>query len=159
MLLVHSQIFSRLDYSNILIAGCCSSLINKLQKVLNAGVRFIFNLITSHSVTEFIKQCYFLPIRYRIKYKSCVTVFKIMNNLSPDYLAHIVQPVIRNRGNLRSSSDSLILELPNCNKCLQYNIIKHWNALPLELRASTSVELFKKSLKTYYFIQAYGSDI
>ena len=33
---------------------------------------------------------------------------------------------------------------------------KLWNSLPLELRLSSSIELFKKDLKTHLFRQAFG---
>ena len=83
-------------------------------------------------------------------------IYKIMNNLSPDYLKEFAQRIIPNRDNLRSRNDCLALELPQNRKCLQFDMVTDWNSLSFELRASNSVEHFKKDLKTTYFRIAYG---
>ena len=153
--LVHANILSRLDYGNVLLVGSSVSLIKRLQKVLNATVRFIYNLRKSQSVTNFTKKCHFLPVKYRIMFKSCLVVYKILNNLAPEYLKEMAVPVTRNRENMRSSADNLQLKYPDSEKCIQYQLVKNWNILPFEIRKSPTIEHFKTSLKTYYFTKAY----
>ena len=154
-LMVHSHILSRLDYCNVLLAGLSATQTKKLQRVLNAGVRFIYNLSKRQSVQSYAKTCHFLPVKFRIYYKSCLTVYKIINGMAPDYLMDFALHIVRNRQNLRSASDNLILQLPTCNKTLRFHLIKSWNVLPFELRSISSIEHFKTSLKTFYFRQAY----
>ena len=116
---------------------------------------FIYNLSKRQSVQSYAKTCHFLPVKFRICYKLCLTVYKIINGMAPDYLMDFSQHIVRNRQNLRSSSDNLILQLPTCNKTLRFHLIKSWNVLPFELRSISSIERFKTSLKTFYFTQAY----
>ena len=131
-LMVHSHILNRLDYCNVLLAGLSATQTKKLQRALNAGVRFIYNLSKRQSVQSYAKTCHFLPVKFRICYKSCLTVYKIINGMAPDYLMDFSQHIVRNRQNLRSSSDNLILQLPTCNKTLRFHLIKSWKVLPFE---------------------------
>ena len=155
--LVNSHILSRLDYCNILLCGANKTQITKLQRVLNAGVRFIFNLKKTHSVTEYTKDVHFLPVQFRIMYKSCVTVYKIMYDMAPEYLNSMVSYAIPSRPNLRSMDDILTLKLPGCDKGIHFNMIQNWNSLPFELRHEPSFETFKNKLKTFYFRVAYNT--
>ena len=107
--LVHTSILSRLDYGNVLLAASSASLITKYQKVMNVCVRFIYNLRKSESVTMYHKQCHFLPAKYKIMYKSCLIIFKILNNLSPEYLNEMALLQTQTRENLRSTSDYMLI--------------------------------------------------
>ena len=155
LMLVTTSILSRLDYCNILLTNVSVTLIKRLQKVLNASIRFIFNLKMSQSVTPYLKLCHILPVKQRIKYKSCILMYKIVYGLSPDYLSSLAFPDVSNRDNLRSSNDLLCMKLPDCQKCIQYSMIQNWNELPYELRSLENVTTFKKKLKTHYFISAF----
>ena len=155
--LVTSSILSRIDYCNVLLANSPDMLIKRLQKVLNACIRFIYNIPISQSTTPYLKQCHILPVKQRIKYKSCVLMYQIINNLSPDYLSNMAFPDIGNRDNLRSSNDLLRMKLPDCTKCIQYAMTVNWNELPTELRCLDTLFTFKKQLKTHFFISAFGN--
>ena len=82
-------------------------------------------------------------------------IYKIVHKQCPDYLLPFVQPVMPYRDNLRSSSDTMRLQLPNTEKSLKYSLIEHWNELPLELRMLSTLDLFRSRLKTPFFILAY----
>ena len=154
--MVHTNILSRLDYGNVLLAASPKSLINRYQKVMNASVRFIYNLRNSQSVYMYQKQCHFLPAKYRVMYKSCLIIFKTLNNLAPEYLNDMALLQTQTRGNLRSSSDYMLVTYPLSNKCLQYHLAKNWNDLPYSLRCLPTIHAFKTSLKTHYFRLAFG---
>ena len=154
--MVHTNILSRLDYGNVLLAASPKSLINRYQKVMNASVRFIYNLRNSQSVYMYQKQCHFLPAKYRVMYKSCLIIFKTLNNLAPEYLNDMALLQTHTRGNLRSSSDYMLVTYPLSNKCLQYHLAKNWNDLPYSLRCLPTIDAFKTSLKTHYFRLAFG---
>ena len=53
--LVMSTILSRLDYCNILLSSTNKTIINKLQRVLNSCMRFIYNLKRTESVHECLR--------------------------------------------------------------------------------------------------------
>ena len=107
IMLVKSFIISRLDYCNILYSCATINLLNKLKKVLNACLRFLFNTpsYSGTSLLLYLQQCHMLPIEFRIKCKLCLTVFKILNNIAPIYLHSLFYIYVLLHGNLRSSSD------------------------------------------------------
>ena len=155
--LVNSHILSRLDYCNILFSSTNKSQITKLQRVLNASVRFIFNLKKSQSVSAYTQEVHFLPVSFRIMYKSCVTVYKILYDMAPEYLSDMVTFTLPSRPNLRSMNDILKLQLPDQTQGIHYNMINTWNCLPFELRHEPDFNVFKKRLKTFYFQLAYNT--
>ena len=138
---------------------------NKLQKLLNSAVRFVFNLRGRRrriSITPYLKKLHFLSVEYRIIYKFCLLVYKCLHGFAPQYLRDLLTPNIV-YSSLRSANDlfSLSLKVPKSTygeHAFSYFAPYHWNKLPLGIRLSTSVAIFKKSLKTYLFNQCYGND-
>ena len=156
--LVHAFILSRLNYCNILYANTTNSDLNYMQKVINASVRFIYNLSRRTHTRHFIKQCHFLSMNHRIMFKCNVMVYRIlkMKDKCPTYLQEIfvTKDYVRNT---RGSSDIFILEHgdPQGNKFNNNSIagkmVKHWNDLSPELRHLENFEQFRNNLKTHYF--------
>ena len=63
-------------------------------KIQNDAVRFIYNIKGKRkweSVTPYLKKLHFLPVRYRIRYKIAMMVFKCINNFAPDYLSELIK--------------------------------------------------------------------
>ena len=83
----------------------------------------------------------------------------MINNLSPEYLSILAirSASTRTRDNLRSGNDTLRLQLPECKSSIQHKLCENWNNLPFTLRDSSSIDVFKKDLKTYYFRLAYSN--
>ena len=104
-----------------------------------------------------MKQAHFLPVDFRIKYKSCMFVYKIINGLAPGYLDNFVTQAIPAEHNLRSNLDNLKLQLTQDGvKTIKHHMIKNWNYLPFNIRSSTSINIFKRNLKTHYFNIAFA---
>jgi len=60
-----------------------------MKKVLNACIRFIFNLpVYSHfPLLPYYKKCHILPIAFRIMFQIYMIVYKSINNIAPAYLS------------------------------------------------------------------------
>ena len=83
-----------IDYCNAVYQGLTEKSLQKLQKIENNAVRFIFGLHGKRwkeNITPYLKQLHFLPVRYRIKFKIALLVYKCINNLAPDYLKGLLK--------------------------------------------------------------------
>lgn len=84
----------------------------------------------------------------RVKYQKAVMMFKIINNLTPSYLNNLYSYTsdIHQRS-LRSTSDNL-LYVPKPNTEIFRNSFSYsgsmiWNAIPEDVKQSSSVAMFK----------------
>ena len=87
--LINSCILRRLNFCNALYFNLPNKELYKLQKLLNAGARFIFNVYGTRrqqSITPFLQKLHFLPTRFRVDLK-----IKFINNQAPGYLKRMLR--------------------------------------------------------------------
>ena len=163
--LVHSNIMSFIDYCNASYGGLTKKNIQRLQKLQNNSVRFIFHLSGKKKcehIKPYLKKLHFLPVEYRIKYKISLLVFKCLNNLAPDYLKNLISLRETKRVSMRIDDDYYFLKVPQpprfsrTEASFTYVGPRTWNELPYHTRSITDLESFKKCLKTYYFEIAFA---
>ena len=158
LILIKAFVLSKLDFNNVLLANISLEQINRLQKVLNDAVRFVYSLGRRDHVSEYLKSAHILPVGLRIIYKLCVFAFNVINGISPHYLMDLVTLKSPQQINLRSNSDTVILAKDSDCTQLQVKIINNWNCLPFDLRSISSAVTFKSNLKTHFFNIAYNAD-
>ena len=153
--LASSFILSRLDYCNALLVNLPKCHIDKLQKLQNYAAKTILN----KSLRDHVKPCFielhWLPVNFRIQYKIATLTFKCLNDLAPVYLSNLLEFYTPSR-TLRSSNLHLLTQRAAKYKTLgerSFSVAapKIWNDLPLDLRQSPSLEIFKRKLKTHLF--------
>ena len=92
--------------------------------------------------------------RQRLVDKS-IMMYKIVNRMAPDYFcSHFVFRSDTLTYNLRESDFSITLPQPRTNyykRSLSYSGAVLWNCLPLDIRHSPSLNVFKSKLKNYDF--------
>ena len=116
-----------------------------LLRLLNACIRFIFNIsIFNHNLLSYYCNCHILPIKYHIKYKLCLIIHKILNNLSPMHLTNVV--IVYK--SLRDTRHHVL-------KISFHQMCSVWNSLPKSLRFCKQTNVFKMELKTYLFKEAF----
>ena len=157
LLAIKTHVLGKIDYCNILLANCSAISLRKLTKVLNNAIRFIYDLDRYAHITEHMKKAHILPIKYRIMYKACIFVFKILNCKAPSYLDDFILLRVLSHRDCRSNSDFLIAQQTTNENTVQYAMIKHWNNLLYDIRSLTSIDVFKNKLKTFYFNLAFPS--
>ena len=156
LLAVKSHVLSKLDYCNVLLCNTPANKLSCLTKVLHTAIRFVYNLKRRDHISQYLKDAHVLPIKFRIMYKTCLFVFKILHCLSPQYLEDMIYLRFPSEMNLRSNDDDWKVEQVDQRRTLQYTMIKNWNELPYNIRCLTSLADFKKKLKTYYFTNAFS---
>ena len=150
---------SRLDNMNALLCKLPNFQIQKLQRIQNHAARIIKKCKKTDHITPLLFDLHWLPIKFRIEYKILLLVFKCLHGEGPEYLASLLEDYNQPMG-LRSVSQHRLKEVRSKKKYGEraFSVIgpKLWNDLPVELKTSESVNIFKKSLKTYLFRQAYN---
>jgi hypothetical protein len=158
--LVQANVVSLLDYCNGLLYGLPNALISRLQRVQNSAARVITQANKHQHITPILKTLHWLPIKQRIDFKIILLTFKCLNGLAPPYLRDLIVPYTSARP-LRSQQHNLLTPLQSKLKAygersFQSAAPKLWNSLPKHMREITSVFVFKTSLKTIKFREAYG---
>ena len=160
IMLVTTLILSTIDYCNILLLGATNKELRPLQLIINKSLRFIYDVKRRHHITPFYKKSHILPIKYRIKFKACLTAFNIFNNLAPNYLTDDFEKFSPTSNMLLregTGRDCFMFEIASNeirSKRLSTLIKKEWNSIPLDLRKCETKVSFKTKLKTYFFVQS-----
>jgi hypothetical protein len=159
--LIHAFVTSRLDYCNSLLCGIPHHQLDRIQAVQNAAARLVTRSRKFDHVTPVLKNLHWLRIEYRIKYKICLTTYKIIHGQCPVYLKSLVTLYEPPRA-LRSSVSRQLQRRDNTGIKKTYgwrafSIVAPilWNDLPQSLRLSASSTIFKANLKTFLFKQCY----
>lgn len=160
--LVNALVTSRLDYCNCLLYGVQQQSLNKLQLVQNTAGRIITRKSKFSHITSVLKDLHWLPVNYRINFKILTQVFKSLHGKAPQYINDMIN-VYKPTRNLRSANQSLTLVQPKTklkfgDRSFSAAAPKLWNSLPAHVRDCTSLESFKRQLKTHFFVQVYGTD-
>ena len=164
--IIKSCLLCHIDYCNSLYICLPKKQIKKLQRLMNAAIRFIYNVrFTDHnsiiSITQLMKRCHFLPVSVRIEFKVCTLVYKCLNCSAPVYLTELIQRK-SSLESLRIFNDQFLLQKPKLDtknyKNRRFSIIapQLWNGLPLEIRSSASLTIFISKLKTFYFSKCFN---
>ena len=141
---------SQIDYGNSLLNGLPAHLIQKLQRVQNTAARVVYKLRKYDHITPALISLHWLPVRYRIEFKTLLLVFKGLHGVAPIYITEMLDRATNSRFCLRSNN-ACVLRVPKCN---HNNFGKRafavcgpmaWNALPSSLRSCDEMEIFKRT--------------
>ena len=150
-------VLTKLDFGNATLARIPSFQLNRLQAVMNAAARPVFQSSRRDHITPLLHRLHWLRAPERIAYKQAV-LYQCLHGLAPTYLADDLQPVteLPGRQRLRSSSTSALVVPPTRrrtigNRAFPIAAAKTWNSLPPEVTSSESILTFKINLKLTCF--------
>ena len=158
--LIHALVTSRLDYANALLQGLPCASTNKLQRVQNTAARMVSRSRKHEHITPVLIELHWLPVQYRVQFKILVHTYKAVHGLGPMYLNELVT-LYRPSRTLRSEN-GMLLEVPRTrtktfgDRRFDKSAPTLWNGLPVSLRLSKTLDIFKSNLKTHLFKHAFN---
>ena len=138
----------------------CKSLVNKLQLCQNHAARIVSLRRQFDHITPVMMALHWLLVHERIQSKILLPTYKALHGLAPPYIKDLVVPYVPPRP-LRSG-DQHLLETPTHRlqtfgyRSFALAAPTLWNPLPLAVKSSPSLDIFKTRLKTHLFVQAYS---
>ena len=152
---VHAFITSKLDYCNSLYYGLPKCLLKRLQCIQNSAARLVVQASKFDHVTPVLIKLHWLPVCFRIMFKILLMVYKCLHDMAPPYLANVIKPRKTSRS-LRSTTMEYLEEqrsrlVTYGDRSFSVAGPKLWNNLPLKIRKSSSIQSFKKELKSHLF--------
>ena len=157
--LVHAFVTSRLDMGNSLLFGLPQEQLARLQRIQNTAARVVTQTRKRSHITPILRNLHWLPVSFRINYKIMLTVYKALNGKAPSYIMDML--TIHNPSrNLRSRNKHLLYEPRSRHawgdRSFSVAAPRLWNKLPLHIKTSDSLQVFKTSLKTHLIRQAFS---
>ena len=150
--LCESLVLSHFNYCDCLFPSLTKSLIEKIQKVQNSCVRFIYNLrkYDRDHISPFLKNLGWMNMSNRRLLHSYTLMYKIDKNLAPQYLVDLV-PRSRNIHNHNTRAANNFRSC-KCNLASKQNsffpkIPSLYNKLPQNIKSCNTVHDFKKQCK------------
>jgi hypothetical protein len=152
MLLIHSLVFSRLNFCPTILNGVTISQFSRLQRVINAAVRVGHSMRKYDSVKEILVRLELLPVQQHVCLRTACLLFSIIHTGRPTYLSSLLQWHIPSR-ELRSG-DLDILKVPFVRSKLGERAFAWfaptvWNSIPKEIRKSPTLAIFKAKLHSH----------
>ena len=161
--LVQALVISRIDYCNAILYALPATHIRKLQRVQNAAARLLANTARYSHITPVMIDLHWLPVEFRIIFKTILMTFKAVHGLAPPYLSEMFSYKAHLRYKLRCNDSNMLVRpairsaRTTGDRTFSVAAPALWNTLLPSLRAEGNINIFKRELKTYLFKQAYFS--
>ena len=155
--LIAALVLTKLDFGNAALAGIPLFQLDRLQAVMNAAARLIYQSSRCDHITPLLQCLHWLRALERISYKLAVLVYQCLHGLAPAYLVTLYS----------LSPDYLVDNACACHQLRQWRYhsrpstigdralpvaaAKIWNNLPSEVTFSDCLRTFKAKLKTHLF--------
>ena len=151
---VRALVLSRLDYCNSLFSVLSQKDLDRLQRLQNSAARLVFSAPLRTRTEPLRLELHWLPVRQRIAFKILLLVFKSLNHRSPEYIDNIL--IRRSQVRTTRSSSSIWLTQRLSKRRAgetSFPVIaaKLWNHLPTAAKMASSVDQFKKAIKSHLF--------
>lgn len=157
LLLVKSLILPFFDYCCIVYDDITDELNSKLERSLNACIRFIYNLRKMEHITPYRIESRLLNVASRRQFFMANLLYSIIANKSPSYLFELFtfkgqDGTMHDRIRERKS----VFIIPPHRTCkMQRSFVirgsRLWNILPNQIRNATSFYVFKKAFFEFLF--------
>lgn len=151
--LAQSLLLPLLDYGDISYLDLAEGLLDRLDRLQNVCIRYIFGLRKYDHVSHYRAQLKWLPIRDRRNIHILSLLFNsLFNPSAPIYLSERFSYLsVGSQHRLRSNSNLLLACPSSSSKTYSKSFTVHstrlWNRLPTSIRQSPSIVSFREGLK------------
>ena len=152
-----SVVRSNLEYCSPIWSGTSKNNVTKLESVQRSATKYIlgYNNCQNKNYKERLGQLNLTPLSYRREIQDCVFFYKCLNKINNLNISEKVQFTHNNSRATRSTVDMLQLCIPMCNtetckKLYFKRIVCIWNCLPVNVRNSSSLSIFKACINDIY---------
>ena len=138
-LLLHSLVFTRLDYCSSLLYGINESELSKLQSIINYASRVLMKLKKTDDISQVTKTLKWPSMKQKIKHRICCLVYKILRTGESLPLRNLFK-LCSSLVNTRRTADPLLLSVPAVKtafgeRSFQRCGARMWNSLSTEVRS------------------------
>ena len=127
-------------------------------RVQNSAARLVFEESKFCHITPPRRSLHWLPVKHRIDFKVLLLTLKVIYVLTLPYISQLISVKDTSGEYSLRSNNSILLNFPTSKSVTMLGdqsfymaAPKLWNDLPLFIRNISSVNSFKKSLKTHLF--------
>ena len=143
---------SKLTYLISVWGGCGAGMMRTLQIIQNKMARTVARVDWKTPTKEVFHQCGWLSVNQLAMYHSVLLVYKVKANKQPRYLSNMYMGTYKYNTKLAQSGQIKMegrpkLEVTHCS--FKWRAAKKFNQLPLELRNSGTLEIFKHKVKAW----------
>ena len=126
--------------------------LDRIQKVLNFAAKIAYGGARKYDhVTPIMKSLQWMDIENKIVFDICIFMFKVINQMLPEWLFRF--PIVGDmQTRLTRQVNDLVVKRTNTDIGARAICIKGpkvWNNIPLQIRNSSSVRVFKEKLKKH----------
>lgn len=146
-----------LDYADVCYLDLTEEQLNKLERLQNICIRFIFGVRKYDHISEYRTKLKWLPIRLRRNSHILSALYCVLfSPNTPDYLKQRFQyKFLNHQDRFLRSNENLSLSVPSYtssfySKSFTAVAVRLWNSLPVTIRRAQTLDSFKKQVKDYY---------
>ncbi|KAJ2939918.1 hypothetical protein O0L34_g6624 [Tuta absoluta] len=161
IMLAQALLLPLLDYGDVAFLDLSQELLNRMERLQNQCIRFVFGLRKFDHVSEFRERLGWLPIRQRRDLHILSLLYNVLNNPNaPIYLRERFELCTVEAGSRLRSYGDLSLRISVCSskmyaESFTVRAARLWNQIPSDVRKSKNVLGFKTNIKKVW---GFGSD-
>jgi len=133
----------------------------RLQSALNAAARLIFHLRRSDHITDALVSLHWLRVLEQIQFKIAVLTYRVLHGNAPRYLGPLTSTVdVPSRRALRSAGTNRLVVPPVRlatvgSRAFPVAAAHTWNSIPEHTVSASTLQSFKRHLKTFLLQQSF----
>ena len=135
--------------------------LNKVSSLQKGAARVIVNADTRANSVDLFREINLLAFFHEGKINQCALVYKRLNGVCPDYMLELLKRNIDTHSSERQSRYGSLNFIcpkykrePEGARTFQVSATRFWNSLLNEIKSSSSLQIFQKSLYKY-FLESY----